>query len=126
MITKLIADIEKATNLKVYAEVTNAVEECIVYSFYKVTDNGAVAQYRLALTILTNTLAKSFNIKEIIDNLLITKGDEQKYDEIINCDLGGGGGFVGDTSSSLYTKEISLYEAINYYDITCKSNVDWR
>ena len=126
MITKIITDIEEATELPVVAEVSNTNNECIIYSFYKVSDNGAVAQYRLTLTILTKTISKSYTIKDIIDNLIITKGDEKKYDEILNCELGGGGGFLGDTSSSLYSKELPMYEAINYYDITCKSKIDWR
>lgn len=126
MIQKIIKDISDSTGLKVTAERSYKNNECIVYSFSKEYDNGAVAQYRLTINILTKTIAKSYEIKNIIDNLLITKGDLKKYDEINECVLGGGSGFMQDSNTSEYDTDTNMYRTINYYDMTCKSNIDWR
>lgn len=118
MIKQLIKDIEEVTGLKVTPERTTHKKECIVYSLSKEYDTGCVCQYRLTINLMTKTVAKAAEIDPLIANLLITKGDEQKYDEILGCTLGGGG--------SLYDTESELYATISYYDIITKSKVDWR
>lgn len=118
MITKIIQDIKNVTGLDVTVEVGNKNKECIIYSLSKESDNGAVCQYRLTINILTKTIKKATELSFLVDNLLITKGDEQKYDEILSCNLGGGG--------RLYNKDTNLYENISYYDFISKSKIDWR
>lgn len=118
MIKQVIKDIENVTKLKVTVEKTTHKKECITYSLSKESDTGCVSQYRLTINLLTKTVAKAAELSPLIDNLLITKGDEQKYDEILSCTLGGGG--------VLYDQDLELYVTISYYDIITKSKVDWR
>ena len=118
MIEKLIADIKAATSLDVYAEKSTYKKNTIVYSLTKRYDSGAVAQWQLTIKILTDSIAKAYSTQEIIDNLLITKGDEQKYDEITECVQSGGG--------TLWDNELKMYQHIVYYQYITKSNVDWR
>ena len=118
MIKQIIKDIEAATNLRVTAEKTTHKKECLTYSLSKESDTGCVSQHRLTINLLTKSVAKATELSPLIDNILITKGDEQKYDEILGCTLGGGG--------ILYDKDLELYVTISYYDIITKSKVDWR
>lgn len=118
MITKIIQDIKTITGLDVTVEKSTKKQECIIYSLSKESDNGAVCQYRLTINIVTKTTKKAIEFKSLIDNLLITKGDEQKYDEILSCSLNGGG--------TLYDKDTDMYENISYYDFISKSKIDWR
>ena len=118
MIEKLKADIQTATSFPVYVEKSTQKKDSIVYSLSKENDNGAVAQWQLTIKILTDSIAKAYSTQEIIDNLLITKGDEQKYDEITECVQSGGG--------TLWDNELKMYQHIVYYQYITKSNVDWR
>lgn len=115
MITKIVEDIHGATGLNVYSEKSTHKKDCIIYSLEKNNDTGAVAQYQLTIKILTSTTSKALEIQDIIDDLLITKGDEQKYDEITEC-VQNGGGTVWDT-------ELQLYQRVVYYEFLTKSKV---
>ena len=118
MIEKILADIKAATELDVYSEKSTYKKNCIVYSLTKRYDNGAVAQWQLTIKILTDSISKAFEAQNIIDNLLVIKGDEQKYDEITQCVQDGGG--------TVWDDELNMYQRIVYYSFITKSNVDWR
>lgn len=118
MIEKLIADIKTATSLDVYAEKSTYKKNTIVYSFTKRYDGGAVATYQLTIKILTDSISKAYETQNIIDNLLITKGDEQKYDEIAQCVQNGGG--------TVWDDELNMYQHITYYEYTTKSDVTFE
>ena len=118
MIERLIADIKAATNLDVYAEKTTYKKNTIVYSLTKRYDSGAVATYQLTIKILTDSISKAYETQNIIDNLLITKGDEQKYDEITECVQNGGG--------TVWDDELHMYQHIAYYEYTTKSNITFK
>ena len=117
MLEKIVNDIKTATKLNVYAEKSTHKTDCIVYSLYKSYDTGTVSTYRLTIKILSKTVAKAIEVKEIIDNILITKGDERKYDDITECDQNGGG--------VIWDEEVSMYQVIAYYDFITKSRINF-
>lgn len=118
MIEKIITDIKTATKLDVYSEKSTYKKNCIVYSLTKRYDSGAVAQWQLTIKILTDSIKTAFDTQDIVDNLLITKGDEQKYDEITQCVQDGGG--------TVWDDELNMYQHIVYYSFITKSKIDWR
>lgn len=118
MIPKILADIKEATGLNVYSEKSTHKADCIVYSLIKRYDDGAVAQWQLTIKILTNSTKTALETQDIIDNLLVVKGDEKKYPEIYECAQDGGG--------DVWDPELQLYQHIVYYTFITKSKVDWR
>ena len=118
MIVKIIEDIKSATGLDVYAEKSTYKKDCIVYSLTKSYDSGAVSTYQLTIKILTDSIQKAYETQHIIDDLLITKGDTQKYDEITECVQNGGG--------TVWDSELQLYQQVVYYEYITKSDIDFR
>lgn len=115
MITTILADIKTATGLDVYSEKGTYKKDCIVYSLLKRYDSGAVAQWQLTIKILTDSISVALDTQDIIDDLLVTKGDIQKYDEITQCVQDGGG--------TVWDDELRMYQHIVYYNFITKSNI---
>ena len=116
IINKLIEAIENATNLQMKPFDTDKVEDCLVYQFYTMSDNGAVAQYKLQIRIITNSLEKAFSIEKTIKNTMISIGDNIKIEGINSIILNGGG--------TLKDYENDTVQNILYFVITAKSEVN--
>lgn len=115
MITKVLSIIEKETGLKCYPLITDAIGDCIVYTFEPVSDDGIKQQNRLTLRIITKHIPEAMRANALIRSALLTIGDYSKVNEILDCAISGGG--------NLYDKATQTYHNIYYYYLTTKSEV---
>lgn len=118
MITEVLDKISSEIDLEISPERSEIKKDCVIYSLFKEYDSGSVTQYQLTIKIVTKHIKTGDLTKQIIDNILITKGDEKKFDSINSCIQNGGGQF--------YDPELNMYQTISYYDIITKSKIDWR
>lgn len=88
MILEIISALEQQTNIPVKPFGTDIIETCILYKYYLTSDNGAVKQYRLELTIISKTLKEAEEIKKRID--LVDTGDTPKITGYSITQNGGG------------------------------------
>lgn len=108
----LLGAIKTATGIAPQAYQTDKVgKPTITYSFYRVSDDGAVARYRLQTRVFGRTQAEALELEEEITNTLVTLGDSTKWDCSISSN---GGGALIDTESN--TPQI-----ITYFDIIQRS-----
>lgn len=111
----IISAIETATSLPVKPFGTKTIENCIVYKFNTVTDNGIVAQIRLELNIITKTIAEAASIEAAIKSALVTVGDTKKIAGFNSAAVNGGG--------TLFNEDTQTVHTILYIILTKKSEV---
>ena len=70
---------------------TTAIEDCIVYNFVPLTSDKIKEQYRLEITAISRIMDRGLKILEDVKGLLLTQGDEQLTDCILDVALNGGG-----------------------------------
>lgn len=83
----------------------------ITYSFYTMTDSGAVASYRLLVRVHGSTYEQCVSLTDSIRKALVTVGDEYRN----GCSITGNGG------GSLIDNETGIPQQISYFDITTRS-----
>lgn len=93
VIAILIQDeVLKRLGIKIYHESERpSIQECLVYDFYNIQDNGIKAIDALNITCIAFDLDKSLAIMERVKKLLITIGDNQLTNKIIKVTQNGGG-----------------------------------
>lgn len=91
MILTIKDALENATSLPVKPFGTDTIEECICYKWYSVSDDGAIAQKRLELRLITFDMAEAEARRQQIINALVPIGDTCKIAGIYDCKLNGGG-----------------------------------
>lgn len=111
---RIIPILEQETNLPVKPFGIDSLDECIIYTMVPQTDDGAVQTWRLELRLITKTLARADELKTKILSALVNKGDSQKINGILNCELNGGG-CMEDPNGTIHT--------LMYLYITEKSEV---
>ena len=99
----IISAIETATGLPVKPFGTNTIENCIVYKFNTVSDNGTVAQMKLELNIITKTIAEAVSIEAAIKTALVTVGDSKKLAGYNSAAVNGGGSLYNDETKTVHT-----------------------
>lgn len=116
MIRQIIKTIEETTGLSCYPLLTDAIGECIVYTYEPIADDGVKKQDRLTIRIITEHIPEGRMYSAQIRNLLLTIGDSSKIEDILNCYINGGGTIRDNDTHYLHT--------IEYYYITSKSEVN--
>lgn len=112
ILESLLRAIKDATSVAPQAFQTEKVgEPAITYSFYRATDNGAVAQYRLQVRCFGRTMKEAVEMEESISSALVTLGDETKF----GCTIESNGG------GSMIDSETNTAQILTYFDVTSRS-----
>lgn len=111
---EIIKALEAATSLSLKPFGTNKIEDCICYSSYVISDNGAVRQDKLELRLITKTVEDAERLKPIIISTLTTVGDNKKFN-YLGCAVNGGGTLRDAATGTIHT--------LLYFIITKKSEV---
>lgn len=118
---EIVKILKQATNLPVQAfDLTPTTEEIngVVYKLIQTNDNGAVAQWRLEVRLITSNLRESEILKSNILKALVTTGDEQKSENILTCQLNGGGSLKDYNTNTVHN--------IMYFDLITRSVTNGR
>lgn len=115
-ISKILRVLESATNLPIKPFETDVVEDCIVYKYSSISDNGIVAQQKLELRIIGKTYADVVSIETKVKSALITIGDEQKVQGLNSVELNGGGTLKDYSTNTIHS--------LLYFIIKIKSEVN--
>lgn len=112
ILESLLGAIQQATGIAPQAFQTDKVgKPAIVYSYYRASDNGAVAQYRLQIRCFGRTMREAMELEEKVSSALVTIGDERVFE--CSIDSNGGGSMIdADTNTA---------QLLTYYDVTTKS-----
>jgi len=116
VLENVIGLINSATGLEVKALDTDNANDCIVYQYYTVSDNGAVAQVKLQLRIIAHSLNDVLSYEKQIKNVLLCAGDISKVEGVKSIELNGGG--------TLKDYETNTIQNILYFIITKRSEVE--
>lgn len=92
---------------------TDSIEDCIVYTYNSLTDDGATAQKNLELRLITKTYENAEVMRKKIIELLVPIGDSIKIDGIYSCVLNGGG--------SLFDENTKTYHTLLYFNLVIRS-----
>ena len=112
ILSSLLGAIQQATGLAPSAYQTDRVgQPAITYSFYRVSDNGAVAQYRLQVRVFGRTQVEALEIEEKIADSLVTLGDGTKF----GCSISSNGG------GALMDADTNTPQVLTYFDVTTRS-----
>lgn len=100
---QILNDIQAVTNIKPTAFKTEYRKETgtvkgINYDIYPMSNDGAVAVYRLQIRIIEQSLERAMKAADKITDLLVTLGDEYKYNSAISVE---GGGMLEDEVTGL-------------------------
>lgn len=115
MIPNIIKAIEQvAEGVEVCPFGTQTNKEAICYSYEPYSDDGAVAENRLEVRIISRTVGRAESLKQKVINALVTVGDNPK-NGYLACYLNGGG--------SLWDVDTQMTQIILYFYITTKSEV---
>ena len=105
VLIELIAILKNDTALKTLlkATITNTkimpmplLSDGIGYNFIPLTSDGVKEQSQFELTIINTDLLRCYEIKEQLDKLLITIGDTQLTNSILEVSQNGGGSYFDD------------------------------
>ncbi|MBM6776024.1 hypothetical protein H7U34_01840 [Collinsella tanakaei] len=111
VLDSLLGAIKDATSIAPQAFQTDSVgKPAITYSFYRATDNGAVAQWRLQVRVFGRNMREAVEIEEKLSDALVTLGDETRF----GCSIESNGG------GSMIDSDTNTAQMLTYFDITCK------
>lgn len=88
-----------------------AVKDGIKYEFNILTNDKIKVQANLVLTIVNNDLLVAYAIKSKLDEILLTLGDEQLTDDILQVSQTGGGSYY---DSDLDIQKINVTYTLVY------------
>lgn len=112
ILESLLGAIKEATGIAPSAYKTaKAGEPAITYSFYRASDNGAVARYRLQTRVFARTQEEAIDLEERLSDSLVTVGDETKW----GCSISSNGG------GALLDADTNTPQALTYFDVVAKS-----
>ena len=84
--------------------------ECVEYVFNTTYFNGSRREARMKLHIVAATMARGLQIEQMLDALLVTKGEKPLTASVTACERNGGGWLIdGD-----------WHIRIAYYDMTIR------
>lgn len=114
MMETLIPILEAATGLPVKPFGTDKVEPCLCYKSYCSSDDGCVAQYRLELRLITDTIKEAETAGRELKAALIHLGDSSPVDGL-SIEQNGGG--------QLEDLETATVHTLFYFIVTKRSEV---
>lgn len=107
----LLGAIKDATGVAPKAFQTKSVgKPAITYSFYRATDNGAVAQWRLQVRVFGRTMREAVELEEKVSDALVTVGDETRF----GCSIESNGG------GSMIDADTNTAQLLTYFDVTTR------
>jgi len=83
---------------------TDTIEDCILYKLVPVTCDGIIQQDRLEITAISTNLLTAQQILEDIKSVLLTVGDTQFNDDILEISLNGGGNLENVETNTYHLK----------------------
>lgn len=83
---------------------TEIIEDCVVYSFVPVSSDCIKEVNRLEITVISKDMQQGLNILEEVKKALLTFGDEQKTDNILEVVLNGGGSLENLETDTVHFK----------------------
>lgn len=111
ILESLLGAIQQATGIAPQAYMTDkAGKPAITYSFYRATDNGAVATYRLQTRVFGKTQEQAIEVEQKITDSLVTLGDSTKF----GCSISSNGG------GALLDAETNTPQVLTYFDVVAK------
>lgn len=102
-------DLKKLVGSNIYPTQTDYLGNCILYSFHTTMSDKITETCRLQITIIAGTTAETVQIEERIKQLLLTLGDNQLTNDILQVELNGGG--------TLYDNDRRKLHRILYFNI---------
>lgn len=112
ILSSLLGAIQQATGIAPQAFQTDRVgQPAITYSFYRATDNGAVAGYRLQCRFFGTTLEQAADMEQKATDALVTLGDETNF----GCSISSNGG------GALIDADTNTPQILTYYDVVTRS-----
>lgn len=110
----LLGAIEDATSIVPQAFLTDRYGEelpAITYSYYRASDDGAVARWRLQTRVHARTYQECIEIEAKLASALVTLGDSTQF----GCSISSNGG------GTLVDEEADVPQLLTYFDITKRS-----
>lgn len=83
---------------------TETIEDCIIYNFVPLTSDKIKEQNRLEITVISQSMEKGLKILSEVKEALLTFGDEQKTDNILEIALSGGGSLENLETNTFHFK----------------------
>lgn len=112
ILESLLGAIKEATGIAPQAYQTDkAGKPAITYSFYRASDDGAKAQYRLQTRVFARTQSEALTIEEKISDSLVTLGDSTKW----GCSISSNGG------GALIDADTNTPQILTYFDVIKRS-----
>lgn len=90
-------------------------ETCISYKYSLISSDGIKAQSKLEMNCISSDYGKAESILNSVKQLLITVGDKQINNDILNVALNGGG--------SLYIEETKQHIMKAYFILTIRERM---
>ena len=92
MVTSIVKILKEVTSLNVYPVASPyPKEECIVYKYYTISDNGAKEQVRFEIRIIAKSLSKVEDLDKKIRQAFFKVGAGSKIPKATNIEIYGGG-----------------------------------
>lgn len=92
MVANIVKILKEVTSLNIYPVASpNAKEECIVYKYYTISDNGAKEQVRFEIRIIAKSLSKVEDLDKKIRQAFFKVGAGSKIPKATNIEIYGGG-----------------------------------
>lgn len=88
---QVIRAIEQAVNIPVIPLSSDKIQEQVIYTNTPLSDNGIIYSYQLRLNIVANTLANAEIYDEAIRKALLNFGDNNDLNNVLDCQINGGG-----------------------------------
>lgn len=108
MVANIVKILKEVTSLNIYPVASpNAKEECIVYKYYTISDNGAKEQVRFEIRIIAKSLSKVEDLDKKIRQAFFKVGAGSKIPKATNIEIYGGG-LLEDYNSNMKHKIIKF------------------
>lgn len=91
MILDELLNLIKPLGYPIYPFGTETTEDCIVYNFIPITSDKIKEQNRIEITVISRSMEKGLKILTEVKEVLLTFGDNQKTNNILEITLNGGG-----------------------------------
>lgn len=85
--------------------------ECVEYTFNTTYFNGSRREVRMKLHIAAATMARGLELEQLLDQLLVPKGERALTSTVTRCVRNGGGWLVDN----------DMHIRIAYYDLTIRA-----
>ena len=87
------------------------IEDCIVYNFVPVSSDKIKEQNRLEITVIALSVGKGLEMLEEIKEALLTLGDQNKTDNILEISLNGGGSLENIETKTFHFKAFFIVKS---------------